>query len=245
MAGNLCKVVVLLLPATITVGLLSFCLISDWWINIDEVKLGSFKASQESAFQAYLRGERLPAESSGSSSPTTATTTTATPTTKPEKKPTATAATTTTTTTRKAAFPDDPVDDYDANSSNDNVYDDAAKQGGAGVSTVGEASYDDDEDQDDVKKIKKRETRDTDHVYVTKLWPLVKSKSLYSECVRYEKLTLKLSLQYLSMENKEPIAGTIHYGHLLNASRQVNEPCKGKIGTISCLLNNECVQGTM
>ena len=31
-----------------------------------------------------------------------------------------------------------------------------------------------------------------DYVYVTKLWPLTVSKSLFSECIAYEKLKLKV-----------------------------------------------------
>lgn len=50
-----------------------------------------------------------------------------------------------------------------------------------------------------------------DYIYVTKLWPFVKYKSLYSECVEYHKIKLKMSLSYLTTEKKEPIVGDLHY----------------------------------
>ena len=108
-------------------------------------------------------------------------------------------------------------------------------------------NYDAENIDQDMKKLRKKRSSSSstskEFVYVTKLWPMIKSKSLYSECIRYEKLTLRMSMSYLNLSNKEPIVGTIHYGNgLLNAS---SETCTGKVGMISCLLSNECVQGTM
>jgi hypothetical protein len=225
MAGNLCKIIVLLLPATITVGLLSFCLTSDWWIGIDELKLKSFKLGQEDAFQAYLYGEQpslIKGITKTAQMPTTTTTD---------------APSLTTTSTDR--FHDE--DDYDIYADDDSMLNNA-------TSMEFDQAYDMEKDHD-LKRIKKatdkRQTIQRDnYVYVTKLWPIIKSKSIYSECIRYEKLTLKMSLAFLKLAKKEPIYGTIDYGRLLNASiKQENDICKGKVGLISCLLSKECVQG--
>jgi len=105
-----------------------------------------------------------------------------------------------------------------------------------------------------MKKLKRKKrssssgrSQKNDFVFITKLWPMIKSKSLYSECIRYEKLTLRMSLSYLNLSNKEPIVGTIYYGNALTNRSGFgnNEQCTGRVGMISCLLSNECVQGTM
>lgn len=230
--GNLCKIIVLLLPATITVGLLSFCLISDWWIGIDEPKLDSFKLGQEDAFQAYLHGEEP--------SPFKVSTKTAQMFTKATPgAPSVTTTTKTTPTTTIGHFKDE--DDYDLYSDDDSMLNNA-------TAMEFDTSYDMENDQKRVKKAtNKRQTiQNQNYVYVTKLWPIIKSKSIYSECVRYEKLTLKIGLPFLKMANKEPIYATINYGSLLNTSvKQENDICKGKVGQISCLLTKNCVQGTI
>ena len=226
--GNLCKVIVLLLPATITVGLLSFCLISDWWIGVDEIKLTAFKQAQENAFQVYMHGGVVQQQQE------TTTTTKLTTTTIKIK-----------TTTTKKLNDDLAVDDYGSNGG-ENVYDDEMTS--TSLSNNSDTlNYDAENiDQENMKKLRKKRSstsKSNEFVYVTKLWPMIKSKSLYSECIRYEKLTLRMSMSYLNLSNKEPIVGTIHYGNgLLNAS---SETCTGKVGMISCLLSNECVQGTM
>jgi hypothetical protein len=232
MAGkNLCKVIVLLLPATITVGLLSFCLISDWWIGVDEAKLAAFKHAQDKAFQAYLSGDSIQIErtliTKNKLTPTTMTPTTST-----------------TTSTTKKPPPTNDDDDY----GNSGMYDD--DETSSSNDTLNYEAMENEESQE-VKKLKKRQSssiNNKEFVYVTKLWPMIKSKSLYSECVRYEKLTFRMSLSYLNLSNKEPISGTIHYGNDLinnNGSNETHEQCKGRVGMISCLLSNECVQGTM
>ena len=232
----MCKVIVLLIPATLTVGLLSFCLISDWWISVDEIKLNAFKTTQEQAFNAYIRGEADPTLA------TISTTTRKTTTTTPDVLDPTTIVVKTK--KNKPTLQEEFSDTYDSNDAN--LYDDEE-------ASLSNHTLDEEEsDLADVKRMRKREQPSTpkDYVYVTKLWPLTKSKSLFSECIRYEKLTLKMSVAYLNMSNKEPILGTIHYGGLLNATSEeavvaANEMCQGKMGMISCSLNNECVQGTM
>jgi len=236
MAGkNLCKVIVLLLPATITVGLLSFCLISDWWIGVDEMKLAAFKQAQDKAFEAYLGG------GGGGASDVDVVQIERTVTTKNKISPTTKLTTTATTTTKKPSTNDD--DDY----GNGGMYDDETSSSSSSNDTLNYEAMENEESQE-VKKLKKRQVNSKEFVYVTKLWPMIKSKSLYSECVRYEKLTFRMSLSYLNLSNKEPISGTIHYGNDLignSSSSKANEQCKGRVGMISCLLSNECVQGTM
>lgn len=255
MAGNLCKIIVLLLPATVTVGLLSFCLISDWWINIDEAKLDDFKVAQAKSFDAYLKGEATATPTNDRAFKKTTPSTTTTITTTFTTTATTTAKTSITTEFKQAS--DDLADDYDSNSNtNESMYDDEETTKASSSPASGlEANYDDaDESSGEFKRMKKlRKRRDNatpnkvDFVYVTKLWPLIKSKSLYSECIRYEKVTLKMSMQYLSLPNKEPIRGTIHYGDALNRSSTsgTSDECKGKMGMISCLLSKECVQGVI
>jgi hypothetical protein len=84
-----------------------------------------------------------------------------------------------------------------------------------------------------------------DYIYVTKLWPLVKSKSLYSDCVEYHKLRLKLSLGYLTLDKKEPIGGQLHYYD--NAAYFTDEQnpagsCQKK-AMIYCNFTKTCKQG--
>lgn len=75
------------------------------------------------------------------------------------------------------------------------------------------------------------------YVYITKLWPLTKSKSLYSDCLEYKELKLKLSVSYLTSDNKkEPIIGNIHYFE--NQSSETR--CDEKSGMIKCLFTDKC-----
>ncbi|CAF0793214.1 unnamed protein product [Brachionus calyciflorus] len=78
------------------------------------------------------------------------------------------------------------------------------------------------------------------YVYITKLWPFRSSKSLYSECLQYHELKLKLSVSYLQMEKKEPLVGTIHYFNKKNNDRII---CDEKSGMIKCVFNGQCRQG--
>jgi len=81
---------------------------------------------------------------------------------------------------------------------------------------------------------------------LTKLWPFVKYKSLYSECIEYRKLNLKISAAFLNQPNKEPVIGTINYGKFLNKlSNDSKNNCDSKTGMIQCLLTQDCVHGKM
>ena len=86
-----------------------------------------------------------------------------------------------------------------------------------------------------------------DYVYVTKLWPLTVSKSLFSECIAYEKLKLKVSLAYLGQPGKEPLVARVHYGPTLLATyaEQQSRACDGRIGMVKCLLTQQCVKGNL
>lgn len=78
------------------------------------------------------------------------------------------------------------------------------------------------------------------YVYITKLWPFRKYKSLYSDCVEYKKLNLRLSVSYLTSSHKEPIIGDIHY-YENNITSQ--ESCNEKSGNIKCLFTQQCRSG--
>jgi len=67
-------------------------------------------------------------------------------------------------------------------------------------------------------------------------------KSPFYECVQYEPLELKISLDFLSQSSKEPILASISYGSFVNKTTG-NSQCDGKVGFIRCALTNECVQG--
>jgi hypothetical protein len=87
----------------------------------------------------------------------------------------------------------------------------------------------------------KRQVLGKNYVYVTKLWPFVKYKTLYSESIQYHKLRLKLSVSYLTNERKEPLIGKIDY--LENFSSVNANECDEKNGKIMCLMSRSCVTG--
>jgi len=109
-----------------------------------------------------------------------------------------------------------------------------------------EQDYSDDESDTHTKTKTRRDLSSRiDIVYLTKLWPLVKYKSLYSECVEYKEFHLKLSTAYLGQSKKEPLIGKLNYGSHLNslvqAYRSDQSDCQP--GTIKCLFSQGCVSG--
>ena len=238
MAGHTCKLIILLIPALATVALLGFCLLSDWWIKINPAKLDAFKKSQELDFSQYLKA--LESNSARVVSK------------KDEFKPdlTTTTSTTSTTTTTTQTEPSTTAEILEHDEEQDE--------------TSSHDSFDAEEDFKRFKKLKRQISNQTedyadpeldekpsaalklDHVYITQLWPFVKYKTLYYECVTYEKLRLRISVEYLNSSNKEPISGSINYGNLIDKNGAEHESkCKAKLGQISCLLNKQCVYGTV
>jgi len=87
-----------------------------------------------------------------------------------------------------------------------------------------------------------------DYVYVMRMWPLIKYKSLYAECIEYKELPLKVSAAYLLQSKKEPISGAINYGPHLNKMLKEGRASSVSIcdqGEIQCVLSQECVRGTL
>lgn len=90
-----------------------------------------------------------------------------------------------------------------------------------------------------------------DYVYVMRMWPLVKFKSLYAECIEYKELPLKVSAAYLLQSKKEPVSGAINYGPHLNDVLKQGRSSSGANqqicdqGEIQCLLSQECVRGAL
>lgn len=94
------------------------------------------------------------------------------------------------------------------------------------------------------RSITSKNLAELDYVYVSWLWPLVKRKSLFSRCVEYVPLPLRLSVAYLMRAQKEPIAGQIHYGPGLMAKvGDSSTACPGQIGKTRCLFSGQCVPG--
>lgn len=213
---NLFKSLFLLAITLITIGLLSFCLVSDWWIKINQAKLEAIQTEYTSFYKnnfndgdhetkldenAYDIKDDVflePKNSFNLYSSTSA----------PEV----------TTISNEFTYDYGPYDDY--------------------------MSYEDPFDETNANK-NKRSAKVVEYVYVNKLWPLVKYKSLYSECIEYKEFPLKISTAYLVQSKKEPLIGRIDYGkhlnELLKAERINTDMCEP--GMIRCVLSQECVKG--
>lgn len=242
---HLFKSLFLLAITLISIGLLTVCLVSDWWIQVDRARLQAveqqyqaeyvrFKSTAEDAQVGQVGNFNQEVSQFVPPSPTldssdlhqwddvpdvVYTTTTA---------PTVTTTTTTTTkgTTTTSEYGDYGMYDY-------NGYDDPFA-----------------EKDNQKKKIKRRRGahKVVDYVYVMRMWPLVKFKSLYAECIEYKELPLKVSAAYLLQSKKEPVTGAINYGPHLNsmlkqgrASNAADQICDQ--GEIQCVLSQECVRG--
>lgn len=82
-----------------------------------------------------------------------------------------------------------------------------------------------------------------DYLYIEKLWPLIKHKGLYSQCIRYEKFYLKVSSKFITNARKSLItAGKIHYPNYVYQSLEESKPCEGS-DKIRCHFTKECVVG--
>ena len=256
--------IVLLVPSLLTLGLLGFSLFSDYWIKIKDVQLEQVQFKYENNFNIFNGGgvARLSggaAEKGNGSSVVLMTTTTSTPRPVTRQRSTSTTTTSTTTTTTtvrsttQAEYNDDGLTSDDTTYDNDEYRDkDPVNPNDYELNT-----------QDDFKRKKlKRQVMaavppppppqtPVSFVYITKLWPFTKYKSLYSECIEYKKMHLKLSTSYLNQINKAPIIGPINYGpyltyvkgQLMEDARGENKQCDNKIGYIKCVLNQQCVPG--
>ena len=82
-----------------------------------------------------------------------------------------------------------------------------------------------------------------DYFYVEKLWPFTKRFGLYSKCVEYKKLHLKVSNSFLT-NNRVPIikSSLIHYPKYIIFNKNASKPCDST-DQVRCYYNGECVRG--
>lgn len=218
---NLFKTIFLILVTLTTIGLLSFCLISGWWIKIDEKKLQETWIRYQEDYATFNGGLKQGVNE------------------KSRNKEDLTTTTLKSITTTSIA-----------NSTSVNLLDTNYDYANYDYSNYDTNYLDSDTPKTDSDSLKpsKRDTKQVDYVYIVKRWPLTKFKSLYSECIEYREFPLKISTAYLVQSKKEPIIGQINYGQQLNAllksSREINT-MNGKcgVGQIRCVLSQECVQG--
>lgn len=311
MAKHLCKIMILFVPTFASIVLLIFCLTSDWWTQINQVKLDRVRSLYESEFKSFIDSQQQPVNTAQqyelvngnkNSDPTTSVVLKKKEDESNVIKNTNNFSTMTTTTiTNKKNMDNDEMDDESLNENDENDNNDASEDNS-------EDYNENDDEQAKKKKLRKKrqssnedadegtsaenydyqendETATTtkstttstkkqlitssvsntlqqietssiqaiknikeyDYVYITKLWPFTTAKSLFSECTKYEKLTLKISIAYLNQANKEPIVGHIHYGNnILNRHHSTTSSatsCNGKIGMTRCIMTDECVTG--
>ena len=80
--------------------------------------------------------------------------------------------------------------------------------------------------------------------YIEKLWPLTKRFGLYSKCVEYKKIYLKLSNNFITTNKNSIIKSSlIHYPDYIISNKNENKPCGGDDNQVRCFYNNECVVG--
>lgn len=218
---NLFKSLFLLIITLVTIGLLTFCLVSDWWIQVNEKKLEEIQLKFENDYTRF-NGQQQ-ATNLNEFEPNIYVPDDDVFTPKDNQVFTTSTTTTTTTTTTQET-------------TTMNLYD-------YGQYDYSESGYDYSESANSYKN--KRNAKVVDYVYVRKLWPLTKYKSLYSECIEYKEFPLKISAAYLVQSKKEPIIGEINYGYQLNsvlrAERTGVAACDQ--GEIRCVLSQECVRG--
>lgn len=232
---HLFKSLFLLAITLISIGLLTVCLVSDWWIQVDQARLQAVEQQYQAEYVRYKSTmdeqssevgnfdqevkQFVPPSPSLDSGLDNQRWDDVKPETTTEGTTRAAPTTTMTTTTSEYEY---GLYDY--------------------------AGYDDPFSEDNHKKIKRRSApRVVDYVYVMRMWPLVKFKSLYAECIEYKELPLKVSAAYLLQSKKEPVAGAINYGpHLNDMLKQGRSSRGGQIcdqGEIQCVLSQECVRG--
>lgn len=231
MARHGFKATLLLIPSLTTLGLLVYCLFSDTWIGINHERLHNITVLYENQYQ-IATGRMIPPPSSLN---------------RPTVKPISTTSSTTTTTATTTTDSESIYDTDDETHAADETTDGGATQHTAETEEVSEGgSSDEDYETEAVtneKSRKKRQFRQRDYVYVTKLWPFIKYKGLYSECVQYFRLRMRISKSYLIMENKEPVVGMIDYLDSINNASRASLGCNEKAGQIACLLSRKCVNG--
>jgi uncharacterized glyoxalase superfamily metalloenzyme YdcJ len=92
---------------------------------------------------------------------------------------------------------------------------------------------------------KEQSEKPVDYLYIEKMWPLIKHKGLYSQCIRYEKFYLQVSSKFITTARKSLItAAKIHYPKHVKESFEKAEKCDSS-DKIRCHYTNECVVGKM
>lgn len=218
--ANLYKSIFLLIITLTTIGLLTFCLVSDWWIRVDSNRLKTVQSHYQKEYDIFNGNEVIDQAETRLNKDVYDTN-------KADDQLLSELEEITTSTTTTTLAETTTVPGYDYNMDY-GPYD---------------YQYEDPFSKDTKKS--KRHTKVVDYVYVKKLWPLTKFKSLYSECIEYKEFPLKISAAYLVQSKKEAIIGEINYGkqlnELLKSERSHSDLCEP--GMIRCVLSQECVRG--
>jgi hypothetical protein len=92
-----------------------------------------------------------------------------------------------------------------------------------------------------------------DYFYIEKQWPFIKHDGIYSKCIEYHTIFLKISTSYLMFVNKPLIkSAKIHYpkfivnkinGDEANNGDHADGSCDPSVGYVRCASKNECVVG--
>lgn len=254
MAKHFLKLIVLLIPSLATVTLLFYCLFSDTWIQINQGRLHNMTVLYENEYHEItgrgdqaliaknmhiINARREQLQRSRSSSVDIVNYRQHSTSVIPASTTTTTVVESTTTTSTLSSVVSTTTEVI-----GENVYETETEQSGE-EETGGEEYVDTDStvQEENLKRNRRGLSRPNNFVYVTKLWPFVKLKSLYSECVEYHRLRLKMSTAYLTLERKEPIVGVIDYIDGSLREGEHDSACDEKSGKIQCLFSKKCVTG--
>lgn len=259
MGRNTGKVVLLAVPCLVTLGLLIYCLASQSWVEIDETRLSALIETYEADFASYENRTGRSSSSRvnslvGKLNATNKKTTTALTTT---LSTTTTTTTTTTAITSQANDLDYTSDDYDDEATIDESA--VASEHNQRKRRLAQNLFEKKSSKQLLKSATAMSAATTNEdvgggggwrkhgefVYVTQLWPFVKRKGLYAECVDYRVMKLKMSVSYLIGERKVPIHGHIHYydDAMFGRDAVSDLECAQKPGTIYCRFTKSCKQG--
>ena len=81
------------------------------------------------------------------------------------------------------------------------------------------------------------------YFYIEKLWPFTTRFGLYSKCVEYKRLYLKLSNSFITTNKNSIIKSSlIHYPKYIISNSNQSKPCDSA-NQVRCYYNNQCVVG--
>jgi hypothetical protein len=99
-------------------------------------------------------------------------------------------------------------------------------------------------DFENYEKLKQDEgQKNIDYFYIEKLWPFQKRFGIYSKCVEYKKLYLKVSNDFLTKNKISTIKSSIiNYPKYIMFNKNVTTPCESA-DEVRCFYNGQCVKG--